>query len=86
MNARKPMDILVYRVDTQNALLKCAVVKDCNPTVLSSSIKPVKEWSECTERRHVHSTRRGLVKILSKGDEHRMCLSGLCVLASWYRV
>lgn len=51
MNARKPMDILVYRVDTQNALLKCAVVKDCNPTVLSSSIKPVKEWSECTEEK-----------------------------------
>lgn len=45
MNARKPMDILVYRVDTQNALLKYAVVKDRNPTVLCSSIKPVKEWS-----------------------------------------
>lgn len=45
------MDILVDKVDTQNALLKCAVVKDCNPTMLSSSIKPVKEWSECTEEK-----------------------------------
>lgn len=80
------MDILVDRVDTQNALLKCAVVKDCNPTILSSSIKPVKNGLSVLKRRHVHSTRRGLVKILSKGDEHRMCLRGLCVLASWYRV